>query len=144
MEFKKDLQAIMKDIDAQKITTADILEDSTKALQTKLNQKADETTNHKESVATEELKFDEEVKIDAQSTKSEDANSNITKNKDDDLYLWAVLYVFANIPKRKFLSRIKALKSIVKYCAVAVGSVLLLAILVGITFVVLRACGLFG
>lgn len=199
MEFKKDLQEIRKDVDAQKITTskgaeevyaetraiaevkatADILEDSTKALQTKLNQKVAEYIENSEEVAN---KINEtgarlvdkgleaqENQADAQITKSEDAkiDADFSKNKSEYLYhgidhkivekwkrnllliindiwfvIWAIVSLFTIVPVSTFLSRIKALKGIVKGCAVAIGIVMLLAILVGITFAVLRVCGI--
>lgn len=108
-------------------------------------------------------------KANAQITLSEDEKieADFTKNKSEYLYhgidhkvdkkwkrnlllvindfwfvIWAIVSCFTIVPVSTFLSRIKALKGVVKGCAVTVGILLLLAILGGITYAILRACGI--
>ena len=130
----------------------------------KVAQKIDETADR---LVDKGLKA-QENKADAQITLSEDEKieADFTKNKSEYLYhgidhkvdkawkrnllliingfwfvIWAIVSCFTIVPVSTFLSRIKALKGIVKGCAVTVGILLLLAILCGITYAILRACG---
>ena len=131
----------------------------------KVAQKIDETADR---LVDKGLKA-QENKADAQITLSEDEKieADFTKNKSEYLYhgidhkvdkkwkrnlllvindfwfvIWAIVSCFTIVPVSTFLSRIKALKGVVKGCAVTVGILLLLAILGGITYAILRACGI--
>ena len=130
----------------------------------KVAQKIDETADR---LVDKGLKA-QENKADAQITLSEDEKlvADFAKNQSEYLYhgidhkvdkawkrnllliindfwfvIWAIVSCFTIVPVSTFLSRIKALKGIVKGCAVTVGILLLLAILCGITYAILRACG---
>lgn len=55
--------------------------------------------------------------------------------------IWAMVSFFTIVPVSTFLSRIKALKGIVKGVAIVLGILLLLSCLAGITLLILRKCG---
>lgn len=161
--------------------TAQIVQDPTKALNTKLNLKVAEHIDQSPEVATKisqtadklvdkGLKA-QENKATAQVISSEDETieADFKKNKDEYLYhgidhkidkewkrkmllvindiwfvIWAIVSCFTIVPVSTFLSRIKALRGIVKGVAVVIGILLLLAILTGITFAILKWCGVIG
>ena len=56
--------------------------------------------------------------------------------------VWAIVSCFTLVPVSTFLSRIKAMKGIMKGVAVVVGILLLLSCLIGLTFVVLKWSGI--
>lgn len=56
--------------------------------------------------------------------------------------IWAFVSFFTIVPVSTFLSRIKALKGIVKGVAIVLGILMLLACLAGLTVLCLRSCGL--
>lgn len=56
--------------------------------------------------------------------------------------IWALVSFFTIVPVSTFLSRIKALKGIVKGVAIVLGILMLLACLAGLTFFVLRQVGI--
>lgn len=111
----------------------------------------------------------QENKADAQITLSEDEKieADFKKNGSEYLYhgidhkidkkwkrnllliindfwfvVWAIISCFTIVPVSTFLSRIKALKGIVKGCAIVVGILLLLVILGAVTYLILRLCGI--
>ena len=113
----------------------------------------------------------QENKATAQVISSEDETikADFDKNKDEYLYhgidhkidakwkrtmllrindvwfvIWAIISCFTIVPVSTFLSRIKALKGIVKGVAIVLGICLILAILGGVTYAILRRCGVFG
>ena len=55
--------------------------------------------------------------------------------------IWAFVSFFTIVPVSTFLSRIKALKGIVKGVAIVLGILMLLACLAGLTLFCLRQCG---
>lgn len=55
--------------------------------------------------------------------------------------IWAIISCFTIVPISTFLSRIKALSGIVKWFAIALGVLLLLACLGGLTYALLKWCG---
>lgn len=161
--------------------TAQIAQDPTKALSTKLNLKVAEHIDSSPEVAskisqTADKLVDkglktQENKAAAQVILSEDETieADFKKNKDEYLYhgidhkidkewkrkmlfaindawfiIWAIVGCFTIVPVSTFLSRIKALKGIVKGVAVIIGILLLLAILAGITFAILKRCKVIG
>lgn len=110
----------------------------------------------------------QENKADAQITQSEDEKieASFKKNKDEYLYhgidhkidkkwketlilrindvwfvIWAIVSCFTIVPVSTFLSRIKALKGIVKGVAIVLGILMMLACLGGLTYFILRKCG---
>lgn len=113
----------------------------------------------------------QENKADAEVILSEDQAivADYQKNKDEYLYhgidhkieakwkrillmrindvwfvIWAIISCFTIVPVSTFLSRIKALKGIVKGVAVVIGILLMLACFAGVTCLILKACGVFG
>ena len=113
----------------------------------------------------------QENKATAQVISSEDETikADFDKNKDEYLYhgidhkidakwkrtmllrindvwfvIWAIISCFTIVPVSTFLSRIKALKGIVKGVAIVLGICLIVAILGGVTYAILRRCGVFG
>ena len=160
---------------------AQIVQDPTKALNTKLNIKVAEHIDQSQEVANKiSLTADrlvdkglkaQENKATAQVILSEDETieADFNKNKSEYLYhgidhkidkewkrkmllvindiwfgIWAIVSCFTIVPVSTFLSRIKALKGIVKGVAIVIGILLLLAILAGITFAILKWCGVLG
>ncbi len=110
----------------------------------------------------------EENNADAEITKSEDAKveADFDKNKNEYLYhgidhkidkkwkrnlllginnFWFVVFAIASfftvVPISTFITRIKALKGIVKGFAITIGILFMIAIIVAITYAILRACG---
>lgn len=115
----------------------------------------------------------EENHADAAVTRSENGKSeaDFEKNKNEYLYhgidhkiaekwkrnlllginnFWFVVFAIASfftiVPISTFMSRVKALKGIVKGFAITLGVLCLIAVICGITYAILRACGvnLFG
>ena len=56
--------------------------------------------------------------------------------------IWAFVSFFTIVPVSTFLSRIKALKGIVKGVAIVLGILMLLACLAGLTLLCLKRCGI--
>ena len=161
--------------------TAQIVQDPTKALTTKLNIKVaehidkspavmDKITQTADKLVDKGLKTQENKAV-AQEILSEDETieADFKKNKDEYLYhgidhkidkawkrkillvindvwfvIWAIVSCFTIVPVSTFLSRIKALKGIVKGVAVVIGILLLLAILTGLTLMILKWCKVIG
>ncbi|MBD5086703.1 MAG: hypothetical protein HDT32_05065 [Clostridiales bacterium] len=141
MEFRKDLQAILEDLNAQKLKTEQENDDTVTNVEVKVTADVEENLEQVE-IETNETHASQESQSDDQSAESKDAQANAdsSKNKEEYLHLFAIL----SVPTTNLSNRIKALKKIVKSSAVTVGIVLLLAICGGITYAILRACGLFG
>lgn len=160
---------------------AQIVQDPTKALNTKLNLKVAEHIDQSPEVAnkisqTADKLVDKGLKAQeneatAQVITSEDKTieADFKKNQAEYLYhgidhkidkewkrkilliindiwfvIWAIVSCFTIVPVSTFLSRIKALKGIVKGVAVVIGILLLLAILTGATFAILKWCSVIG
>lgn len=110
----------------------------------------------------------EENNADAEITKSEDkkVEADFDKNRNEYLYhgidhkidkkwkrnlllginnFWFVVFAIASfftvVPISTFMSRIKALKGIVKGFAITIGILFMIAIIGAITYAILRACG---
>jgi len=58
--------------------------------------------------------------------------------------VWAIVSCFTIVPVSTFLSRIKALKGLVKGVAIVIGILLMLGCLGGLTYALLKWCGVFG
>lgn len=158
-----------------------IVQDPTKALNTKLNMKVAEHIDKSPEVAgkisatadklvekglkTQENKASAEVIL----SEDETLEADFTKNKNEYLYhgidhkidrkwkqtlllrindfwfiIWAIVSCFTIVPVSTFLSRIKALKGIVKGVAIVLGILMLLACCGGATYALLKWCGVFG
>lgn len=180
-ERQADAEYIKAKVSSEAHETALIIQDPTKALNTKLNMKVAEHIDNSQAVAekistTADKLVDkglkaQENKADAQVIESEDATieADFKKHEAEYLYhgidhkvdkkwkqnlllrindvwfvIWAIVSCFTIVPVSTFLSRIKALKGIVKSVAVVIGIILLLACLAGITMLILKSCGVFG
>lgn len=114
-------------------------------------------TQENKATAQEILSQDETMEADFQKYKDEYLYHGVDHKIDakwkrnlllriNDVWfvIWAIVSCFTIVPVSTFLSRITALKGIVKGVAIVLGILLLLACLGGVTFEVLKACGVFG
>lgn len=178
---KQEAEQIKAKADAEAREMAAIVQDPTKALNTKLNMKVAEHIDNSKEVAekissTADKLVDkglkaQENKADAQVILSEDETieADFKKNEKEYLYhgidhkvdkqwkrtlllrindvwfvVWAIVSCFTIVPVSTFLSRIKALKGLVKGVAIVIGILLMLGCLGGLTYALLKWCGVFG
>lgn len=184
MDFNEDLEKIEKikveaKANAEAKEMSNIIQDPTKALQTKLNMKVAEHIDNSQMVAekieqTADKLVDKGLKVQENKavanvilSEDETLEADFQKNKDEYLYhgidhkidkewkrkilhtindiwfvIWAIVSFFTIVPVSTFLSRVKALKGIVKGVAIVLGILLLLGCLTGLTFACLKWSGL--
>lgn len=154
LDTQKTIQSKLNNKLANHIDTDKGVEEKIKVTADKLVDKGLEAQNNE----SDALVIDSEDKV---------LDADYKKNKDEYLYhgidhkvdkkwkrklllvindiwfvIWAIVSCFTIVPVSTFLSRIKALKGIVKGCAIILGIVLLLGCLAGLTFWVLKSTGL--
>lgn len=159
---------------------SEMITDSNKAIQTKLNIETakviDESEEIKKKIGkTADILVDKglqtqenKAKASVMRSENETLEADFEKNKDEYLFhgidhkidkewkrkiihaindvwfvIWAIVSCFTIVPVSTFLSRIKALKGIVKGVAIIIGIIMLLAILGGVTVAILKRCGVF-
>ena len=135
--------------------------DSSQAVAQKIEQTADKLVDkglkvqENKAVASVILSEDETLEADFKKNKDEYLYHGIDHKIDkswkrkmihiiNDIWfvIWAIISCFTIVPVSTFLSRIKALSGIVKWFAIVLGVALLLACLSGLTYALLKWCGL--